>query len=73
MSTDSTYRRLVRRETHSSRAGIAITIAVLLILVLVLFVVARLVARTRTTARRPGPLRSLAARLRRPVRQQENP
>ncbi|PPF67414.1 hypothetical protein C5E16_09470 [Clavibacter michiganensis] len=34
MSTDSTYRRLVRRETHSSRAGIAITIAVLLILVL---------------------------------------
>jgi hypothetical protein len=34
MSTESTYRRLVRRETHSSRAGIAITIAVLLILVL---------------------------------------
>ncbi|QIS40887.1 hypothetical protein GW571_01310 [Clavibacter capsici] len=34
MSTDSTYRRLVRRETHSSRSGIAVTLAVILILVL---------------------------------------
>jgi len=34
MSTDSTYRRLVRRETHSSRSGIAIALAVILILVL---------------------------------------
>jgi hypothetical protein len=34
MSTESTYRRLVRRETHSSRSGIAVTLAVILILVL---------------------------------------
>jgi len=34
VSTDSTYRRLVRRETHSSRSGIAIALAVILILVL---------------------------------------
>lgn len=34
MTTAAPYRRLVRRETHSSRAGLAITIAVVLILVL---------------------------------------
>ncbi|MGY3263488.1 hypothetical protein [Frigoribacterium sp. 2355] len=34
MSTASLYKRIVRRETHSSRAGIAITLAVLLIVVL---------------------------------------
>lgn len=34
MSTSSLYRRIVRRETHSSRAGIAITLAVLLIIAL---------------------------------------
>jgi hypothetical protein len=34
MSTDGTYRRLVRRETHSSRSGIAIALAVILILAL---------------------------------------
>lgn len=33
MSTASLYKRIVRRETHSSRAGIAITLAVLLIVV----------------------------------------
>jgi hypothetical protein len=33
MSTPSIYRRAVRRETHSSRAGAAIALAVLLILV----------------------------------------
>ncbi|AMM20167.1 hypothetical protein AX769_08295 [Frondihabitans sp. PAMC 28766] len=32
-STPSIYRRIIRRETHSSRSGIAITIAVILILV----------------------------------------
>ena len=34
MSTASLYKRIVRRETHSSRAGIAITLAVLLIIAL---------------------------------------
>jgi len=34
MSTASLYKRIVRRETHSSRAGIAITLAVLLIVAL---------------------------------------
>lgn len=34
MSTPSLYRRVVRRETHSPRSGLAITIAVLLVLVL---------------------------------------
>jgi len=34
MSTTSLYKRVLRRETHSSRAGIAITLAVLLIVVL---------------------------------------
>jgi hypothetical protein len=34
MSTESLYKRIVRRETHSSRAGIAITLAVLLIVAL---------------------------------------
>jgi hypothetical protein len=33
MSTDTTYRRILRRETHSSRSGIAVTLAVLLVLV----------------------------------------
>ena len=33
MSTSSTYRRVLRRETHSSRSGVAVTLAVLLILV----------------------------------------
>jgi hypothetical protein len=33
MSTSTTYRRILRRETHSSRSGIAVTLAVLLILV----------------------------------------
>jgi hypothetical protein len=34
MSSSSLYRRIVRRETHSSRAVIAITLAVILIVVL---------------------------------------
>jgi hypothetical protein len=34
VSTDSTYRRLVRRETHSSRSGIAIALAVILMFAL---------------------------------------
>jgi hypothetical protein len=34
MSTATLYKRIVRRETHSSRAGIAITLAVLLIVAL---------------------------------------
>ena len=34
MSSASLYKRIVRRETHSSRAGIAITLAVLLIVAL---------------------------------------
>jgi hypothetical protein len=34
MSTASLYKRIVRRETHSSRAGIAITLVVLLIVAL---------------------------------------
>jgi hypothetical protein len=33
VSTSSLYKRILRRETHSSRSGIAITLAVLLILV----------------------------------------
>jgi hypothetical protein len=33
MSTSTTYRRILRRETHSSRSGVAVTLAVLLILV----------------------------------------
>ncbi|NIJ05009.1 DUF6286 domain-containing protein [Frigoribacterium faeni] len=33
MSTSTTYRRILRRETHSSRSGIAVTLAVLLVLV----------------------------------------
>ena len=33
MSTSSTYRRVLRRETHSSRSGVAVTLAVLLVLV----------------------------------------
>lgn len=32
--TSAPYRRLVRRETHSSRSGIAVTLAVILIIVL---------------------------------------
>jgi hypothetical protein len=34
MSTSTTYRRVLRRETHSSRSGVAVALAVLLILVL---------------------------------------
>ncbi|MGK9148495.1 hypothetical protein KXS11_12785 [Plantibacter flavus] len=34
MSTQSLYRRVVRRETHSPRSGLAITLAILLALVL---------------------------------------
>lgn len=33
MSTNTTYRRILRRETHSSRSGVAVTLAALLILV----------------------------------------
>lgn len=34
MSSSPLYRRIVRRETHSSRSGIAITLAIILIVVL---------------------------------------
>ncbi|MFB2557434.1 hypothetical protein [Herbiconiux liangxiaofengii] len=34
MTSPALYRRIVRRETHSSRAGIAVTVAVILALVL---------------------------------------
>jgi len=61
VSTPAIYRRVVRRETHSSRAGIAIALAVILILVFAWFGIESVLAALGRTPLLVAPKSSVAA------------